>query len=273
MKRVLLWLLCFFVGVSFSTSGVQKVAARNLIIFAQQQTASAAGTFFETDWTSAGSADEVCSTTPCPDTWDTSNESGSSSAVTGSAFVHTHNAADDYSTVWLDDDASEVLENYTATEVWFEWTFEIDQPLEVKASSAIGGLRVDIGAEANKDIVRYRSDASGDVYNILAGFIHDAGYTSGGCDFAFAPSASTEYTIRGHLRQDSDGGADVGGDNGLWEVSVVGGNSCQNTSIDNDASYILDKVKFGIVANFWDTVTTITITLDDFKMYIVDPGW
>jgi hypothetical protein len=243
------------------------------------QTLAAVGgveAFFEANWDGMDADDEVC-TAGCPDTWDAAAGTATL-AVTSNELYFTGDSTDT-GYLYIDDDASEVLDGQSITEFWAEFTWDNSGGPLVTSGAGDAIFRWDDTVDGNEQgrIFLY-TDGSGDIDGIRLRYTDDNGGVDYACaEQAFAPTDDVRYTFRVHYKKDGDGGADVA-DTGVFSVVITGGDlggdvTCEKTDVDNDGAGVLARLFFGLIHSMYDTSNTYYMGFDDFKLYTSDPGW
>lgn len=268
MKKLFIPLICFLILAFVSSTGARMPLT--------MMGASSGGVtpFFETDWStnSPGASDETCSTAGgCPDEWTSLTDTSTMASVSGGDLLIAVTTDNPAYLVGTDDTESDPLYGITADEWWVEWgmKFSAVTDWQHETNMHVGQYYMDA---ANSRMVKFNTDASGDVVSLQAMAISDAGNNQNVCTAqAWSPSVDTEYIMRYHWKKDEDGGSET--DDGEVEFSVVGGPSCNDTDWDSDTAAVIISYRMGIALGAWVTPDDYNVTFTYQKFYITDPGW
>jgi len=268
MRKYLILLFSLFILCSQSEAGV---------LIGSGAVGSAVEPYVQWDWTGAGATDEVCQTTPCPDSWTNIADTPGFLSVSGGALLITTTADTNQTHVYATRSGGEPLENFTADdEFWVEFKIAFSTSDNLQTSGTGEWMDVRFNSPGIKDQQLIKIDTtSGSMVDVNAEYNNDAGVQEVcGSDVAWVPVDDTQYTVRWYWKRDSDGGADGGGDDGVVRWVIVGEfSTCEQTGVDNDT--ITDFYSF--YAGQWSAIhdgsNNYTVTIDDVKIYDTDPGW
>lgn len=221
--------------------------------------------FFEADWSTNSPAadDELCSSCGgCPDVWDVIENSDHMSVSGGKLVLEVD--ADVTRAILIDDDSGEILYGTSISEYWVEFKFEFTEVIYLETGTP--------QAISTSD---YHYDFKIDEGCVTPGTICEANltyFTDSGFSFvtdSFDPVKDTQYTARIHIKISSGPGAN----DGEADFVIVGESSGSASNIDNDTRGYASRMAVRTQNNMYNGSNSWQVKFDDYKMYIVDPGW
>lgn len=192
MKKILLiiLILCF----SFTAH-----AWNPLLVSPGVVGAAPASYLFFSDWDDSGATDEVCSTNPCPDTWDSMNDVSGQIAVDGALYYGASGDSIQYSVTSTNN--SKVNKDLGAanekTTYWVRFYVYFNDVTAVDSAIGVWGALYIYDASGGNEVTRisFVVDGSGNLVTMRATYTSDAG-TGQTSNMTISPSINTWYEVK-----------------------------------------------------------------------------